>query len=916
MTTETPERWRQVAALFDEAVKLAPERRGEYLVSACGGDADLHRRVVELLEASGQAADFLERPVVSRPVEVLGRIAEALEPGPAPPPEDPRHSAPTQSGASLPSDVGLADSRGRKDMTNPVLAPGARMGHFTIVSLLGAGGMGEVYRASDERLKREVALKVLPQQAMAEPDARARLLREARSAAALNHPHICTIYEVGEEQGQDYIAMELVDGRPLNELGGVAGYAPTEIVRIGIEVAEALAHAHERGIVHRDLKSANVMMTSDARVKVMDFGLARLVPTADANTVTAASLSLTGPGTIMGTMHYLPPEVLSGAEADARGDIWALGVLLHELAAREMPFDGHTRFEVAAAIMHSPPRSLPGSVPLGLRTIIARCLEKEPARRYQRAGEVRAALEAVGSDPWTGAAQEGAKTPKAAQRPRPARMPVWPIAGLGLGLLVVAALVMSRGAWMRDTHGTTGADSRRSLAVLPLENLSRDPEQAYFADGMTEEISTRLAQISALRVIGQSSVSDLVTKQKSLPEIGRALGVPVLLRGSVFRAADQVKITVQLVKAATGELMWAESYERSLMDVLSLQSEVALAIAREIQVHLTPQEHTRLATSRQIDPEAYQAYLKGRALWNEYKLERFQEAERQFRHAIEIAPDYAPAWAGLADALYGMSSIFVPANDAIPRARAAAEKALALDGSLAEAHTSLGIIKVAYDWDWAGAEREFDRAIALGPGNSNAHMWRGKLLVMQGRFDDGIASIRQALDLDPLNSWFSASLGWHLYFARRYDEALAHLQKAMTADPGSFNFHVFLGLVLEQKGDHSGAIAALEKAVALSTNNDDLAELAHVYGTAGRRQDAEREIAKLLERRKNSFVPAGNIAFAYAGLGDHDDAFRWLDLAIQDHSEFLDYLKVEPGFDPIRSDPRFAQVLRRIHLLD
>src|SRR6266704_2302389 len=259
MTTETPERWRQVAALFDEAMKLAPERRGEYLVSACGGDADLHRRVVELLEASGQAADFLERPVVSQPAEVLGRIAEALEPGAAPPPDDPRHG-----------------------MMNHVLAPGDRLGHFTVVSLLGAGGMGEVYRAHDDRLKREVALKVLPQQAMAEPGARARLLREARSAAALNHPHICTIYEVGEEQGQEYIAMELVDGRPLNELGGVAGIVPTAIVRLGIEIAEALAHAHERGIVHRDLKSANVMMTSDDRVKVMDFGLARLVRTPDA----------------------------------------------------------------------------------------------------------------------------------------------------------------------------------------------------------------------------------------------------------------------------------------------------------------------------------------------------------------------------------------------------------------------------------------------------------------------------------------------------------------------------------------------------------------------------------------------------------------------------------------------------------
>ncbi len=799
-------------------------------------------------------------------------------------------------------------------MMNHALAPGARIGHFTITSRLGAGGMGEVYRAHDDRLKREVALKVLPQQAMAEPGARARLLREARSAAALNHPHICTIYEVGEEQGQDYIAMELVDGRPLNELGGVAGFAPTAIVRIGIEIAGALAHAHERGIVHRDLKSANVMMTSDARVKVMDFGLARLVPTADANTVTATSPSLTEPGTIMGTMHYLPPEVLSGAEADARGDIWALGVMLHELAAREMPFDGHTRFEVAAAIMHSPPRSLPGSVPLGLRTIIARCLEKEPARRYQQAGEVRAALEAVGSDPGTGAAPEGAQTPKAAPPPRPARVPVWPIASIGLGLLVVAVLVLNRDALMRRIPGTEDASTSRALAVLPLENLSRDPEQAYFADGMTEEISTRLAQIAALRIITQSSVTDLVRKQKSLADIGRVLSVPLVLRGSVMRVGNRVRINVQLVQAATGDLMWAQSYERGLLDVLKLQSEVALAIAREIQVKLTPQEHTRLAASRPIDPEAYQAYLKGRTAWGKYTLEGFREAERQFRRAIEIAPDYAPAWAGLADAIYGMSSLFVPPNDAIPRARAAAEKALALDESLAEAHTSLGIIKLVYDWDWGGAEREFDRAIALRPGSSNAHLWRGHLLVLQGRFDDGLAGIRRALDLDPLYTWVSANLGWHLYFARRYDEALTHLHKAITADPDDYNLHVFLGLVLEQKGDHAGAIAEMEKAVAYYTNNDNLAELAHIYGTAGRRQDAERTIARLLERRRSGFVPAGDIAFAYAGLGDRDQVIHWLDLAIQDHSEWTIFLRVEPGFDLVRSDPRFVDVLRRVGL--
>jgi eukaryotic-like serine/threonine-protein kinase len=547
-------------------------------------------------------------------------------------------------------------------------------------------------------------------------------------------------------------------------------------------------------------------------------------------------------------------------------------------------------------------------VSAGLRAVIARCLEKEPERRYQHAGEVRAALEAISSSAAVAPALRPARNGKHPKPKPPGPLEPWQIAAIAIGVVVVAALIVNK------VIPVPPDKPAQSLAVLPLENLSHDPEQAYFADGMTEEISTRLAQIAALRVIAQTSVLDLVRKHRSLPDIGRALRVPVLLRGSVLLAAGRVRITVQLVRASTGDLIWAQSYERNLLDVLALQSEVALAIARQIQVKLTPQEHTRLATSRQIDPEAYQAYLKGRAAWSGWTLEAYQEAERQFRHAIDLAPDYAPAWSGLADSFYGLSNTYAPPNNVIPRAREAAARALALDSTVAEAHTSIGIIKMVFDWDWAGAEQEFDRAIALKPGDANAHLNRGRLLVATGRSDDGLADIRMARDLDPLNPFVSAQLAWFLYYARRHEQALAQLRQAMSADPQYGMFHFMHGLMLEQTGDHAGAVTALEKAMEVDANPESVAQLSHAYATAGRRADAERMLARLMQMKAQRFVPAGDVAYAYAGLGEKDKAFQQLDSALVDHSEILTLVRVDPGFDPLRSDPRFDGVLRRVGL--
>ena len=793
---------------------------------------------------------------------------------------------------------------------------GRILGHYRLLEQIGSGGMGVVYRARDERLERDVAVKLLPEDAVAEPTARARLLREARTASSLNHPHVCTIHEVGEDGGRIFVAMELVEGQPLRELIGATGLPVATVIRYGIQIADALAHAHERGVVHRDLKSANVMITREGRVKVLDFGLARRATGSTGPADATRSLSLTETGAIVGTPHYLSPEVLHGADADSRSDIWALGVMLHEMAAGTLPFQGQTSFELAAAIMQSPPGPLPASVPAGLRAVVMRCLEKEPAHRYARAGEVLAALEALqaGSPAAVRPPEPASVTP-----PRPtvagggkaARRHV--VAGLA-ALVLVGALILAGRLGMFAAMGGMATHPIRALAVMPLDNLSRDPDQEYFADGMTDELITELSRVASLKVIARGSVMGYKGTHKPLRQIAHELGVDAVVEGSVMRSGERVRIRAELAHAQDGQSLWSDSYERDMKDVLALQADVARAIVDKIQLRLDPDEEKRLATTATVNPEAFQAYLKARYAWSRFTKEGFEEAERLFREAVRLDPTWATAWAGVADAAYGFSSMFVAPNVAMPQARAAAEKALALDDGVAEAHTSLGIVKTVYDWDWTGAGNEFDRAIALKPNDADAHWWRGHRLVCMGRFDEGLAEIRRALELDPLSTWYGASLGWHLYVARRYDEAEQFLRNGAQLHPEAYNHSVFLGLVLEQKGDHAGAVASLERAVALETNNDDLGQLAHAYGTAGRRAEAERIIATMIERGRHGFVPAASIALGYAGIGERDSSLRWLDRGIEDHSEFMIFLKVEPGFDPLRSDPRFAELLRRVHL--
>jgi TolB-like protein/Tfp pilus assembly protein PilF len=791
---------------------------------------------------------------------------------------------------------------------------GRTLGHYHLLERIGSGGMGVVYRARDDRLERDVVIKALPEDMVADEVARARLLREARSAASLNHPRVCTIHEVGEDAGHVFIAMERVDGHPLTERIGPTGMPPQTVLRYGVEIADGLAHAHARNVIHRDLKSANVMVTSEGHIKVLDFGLARRVRAADATTLVAPSLSLTESGAIVGTPHYMSPEVLHGAEADARSDVWALGVLLHEMASGAMPFTGQTAFEVAAAIMHAEPGPLPSPVPAGLRAVIGRCLEKDPAHRYAGAGEVRAALEALQSDPWAlaeavpvGSARKRPRSPTA--RPRPRLISAIATAGI----MLLAAL------WLLNPGGTTprvgcgGAAPLRSLAVLPLSNLSGDPQQDYFADGMTEELITCLGKISALTVIARSSVMDYRGSRKPLRDIARALKVAAVVEGSVMRSEDRVRITARLIQAATGKLLWSESYERSLRDVLALQSEVALAIAKEVQVSLTPQERARLGGPRPVDPEAHAAYLRGRFEWNRSTGEGFRNAISHFEHAIEIDTQFAPAYAGLADAYAQLSSSYADVNDAMPRATAAATRALQLDSTLASAHAALAQIHAVSGYDWPAAEAGFRRALELNPGEVTAHQNYGYMLLVNGRLAEAERELRRARELDPLSPYVAAMSLFPLYEGRRYDEAVAGAEKLLRLSPDLSLPRLVLAQALFQRGDRERAIREFEAVNRQAPDAPTItAWLGWAYGRVGKRREAERIEAELAAAPPDRFVQPYARALVLVGLNRNAEALTWLEKGVAQHTEEVVFLKLEPAMDPLRSDPRFAALLRRL----
>ncbi len=796
------------------------------------------------------------------------------------------------------------------------LLAGARLGPYEVLTPLGAGGMGEVYRAKDTRLDREVAIKVLPERLAADPRALARFEREAKAVAALSHPNILAIHDLGEQGGVRYTVTELLDGETLRERISRERLPWRKAVDIGIAIADGLAAAHARGIVHRDLKPENVFLTSGGLVKILDFGLARTdVPPEDATSAPTAAVQ-TEAGTVLGTVGYMSPEQVSGEVADARSDIFSLGCVLYEMLAGRRAFGGGTPGQTMAAILRDQPPEIAGSaapLPAGLDRVVARCLEKNRDERFQTARDLAFALKEI-SGASASVSAVSPPAPTAVPTPSARGRRWWPPAAAAAAALVLLLIVDPGG--LRDRlFRSGGAPSARTLAVLPLANMTGDPGQDYFVDAMTEEITTDLAKIANLRVTSRTSVMPL--KGKTIPEVAKTLGVEYVVEGSVVRDSQHVKITAQLIDAASDKHVWANSFQREAQDILALQDEIARAIAREVGAKLTPEGKAgRAAATRPVLPAAYDAYVRGRNEYGKRKEANLREAIRLFQESIDADPTYAPAYAGMSDCYsqLGYNNYLSPA-DSFPRAKAAAQKALELDPRLAEAHASLGYVVMYYDWNFPLAEKEYRRAIELNPSYAVGHQWYAYLLMATGRPKDSLAEVAVAQRLDPLSVAIQTDQGYMLYYSSQTDAALRAIETALEMDPNFPAGHFWLGRIYTSQKKFDQAEAEFEKVPALRPWTPMLAAIGFLYGQWGKPEKADAILQEFAARAsQGKFASSYAIALVYAGLGDKARTLDELDKAYEERSHWLLWLNNDPRLDLVRKEPRFREIVRKVGL--
>ncbi|MEO6212374.1 MAG: protein kinase [Vicinamibacterales bacterium] len=842
--------WPRVKALFLDLLELPEADRITRLELECAADPGLRREVESLLANDRRALDFCETPA-----------AAVLDP----------------------------DGLGRQ------LKQGSRLGHYEITGFIGAGGMGEVYRARDTRNGREVALKTVVA-ALAHPAGELRLMREARHAATLSHPNICPILDVGDADGVPFIAMELIEGGTLGAAQREARVAVATAVGYAIDVADALDHAHERGVVHRDLKASNVLISHENRAIVLDFGVAKRLPghRDDVSSIESISAAHHGPP---GTLSHLPPEVLHGGAADARTDIWALGVLLYQLLTGELPFTGKTHFETSSAILGRQPRPMPHSVPWPLRLIVMRCLEKNLERRYQRAGEVRDALAAVrATGGWTQATRMVLTSRKTRMR----------IAAAAAGCL----LAVLTGWALRGPSMTIS-----TIAVLPLEH-GPTADDAVYAGGLTDALIAQLGAATGVQVISRSSVMHLATGRTGA-EIGRELGVGAVVQGALQRSPERLNIDLRLLDTASGEVRWAQSFSRGPRDVLVLETDIVRALAARIHATLRPEGARQLTLVPSVQPEVYEAYLKGRYEWNLRTSESLHRAIAHFERAIQLDPAYAPAHAALADCYNQLGTVMLGSGsprDYRPRAEAAAIKALQIDGHSAEAHAALGYVR-HYSWRWEEAEEEFVRAIELNPGQALPRLWYANLLMSRGRFDEALVQAHAARAIDPYSLIVHTNIGWIHFFAGRYPEAIEVLSKAVALDVEYPQARWRLADVLSAAGRHGDALLQADETVRRTNHSpSSMALLAEIHARAGHPAEARRILEALVARSHREYVTPGIIPSVYVQLGDRDAAFAWMERACAEQSNAAAFFAVVPWTAPLRGDPRFQQLLRRIGL--